>query len=68
MKLYAIKRNGYDIPYKVSYRQNVGLYSTLEGCKRALVAEKRYCHNFNPNDYEILEYDFDFNNYKVIKC
>lgn len=70
MKLYAIKRSGYDVPYKMSYKQNIGLYPTLDGCKKAIDYERRVMrgiHNKDySNEYQILEYDFDFNNYKVI--
>ncbi len=70
MKLYAIKRKDYDIPYKASYRQNIGFYPTLDGCKKAINYECRVMREIHSKDYsdeyQILEYELDLDNYKVI--
>ena len=71
MKLYAIKRKGYDVPYKMSYDQNTGLYLTEKGCDRAMqyeIRELKRIHNKDySKDYKKIEYDFDFNNYKELE-
>ncbi len=71
MKLYAIKRKGYDIPYNPSYHRDIALYETYDGVEKALAYEVRVLKKLHNRDYskeyEILEYDFDYNNYKVIK-
>jgi hypothetical protein len=71
MKLYAIKRKGYDAPYKVSYEQNTGLYLTYDGCLKAvkyMIREFKTIHKEDvTKDYQILEYEFDFNNYKILE-
>lgn len=71
MKVYAIKRKDYEIPYKASYRQNIGLYPTLDGCKKAIDYERRVMRGIHNKDYsdeyKILEYELDLERYKVIE-
>lgn len=71
MKLYAIKRKGCEFPYSISYRRDIDLYPTLDGCKKAISYERmimKKIHNKETDisEYQILEYELDLDNYKVI--